>query len=60
MIITRGKGSSKSEHFANVICEWFLVDGAFDVSVEAEAENLEEYLEVVEGSEVDLKSPLVL
>ena len=40
--------------------ELHLVDGALDVAVEAEAEDLEEHLEVVEGGEVDLERPLVL
>ena len=40
--------------------ELHLVDGALDVAVEAEAEDLEEHLEVVEGGEVDLEGPLVL
>ena len=36
------------------------MDSALDVSVEAQAEDLEEDLEVVEGREVDLQGPLVL
>ena len=36
------------------------MDGPLDVAVEAEAEDLEEDLEVVEGGEVDLEGPLVL
>ena len=37
-----------------------LVDGALEVALEPEAEDLEDHLEVVEEGEADLEGPLVL